>query len=49
MLQTVNKTETLAYFEAFTSSYVLILIAKVKLNVVYKAVYQSKDLKIKSL
>ena len=41
----MNKTETLAFFEPLTSSYVLILIAKVKLNVLYKAVYLSKSIR----
>ena len=43
--ETVNKTETLAFFEALTSSYVLILVAKVNLNVLYKAVYLSRSIR----
>ena len=42
--KTVNKTKTSASFEPLTSSNVLILIVKVKVNVLYKAVYLSRSI-----
>ena len=45
MLRTVHKYQTLAFFEGLTSSDVLIFIAKVNLNVLYKALYLSRSIR----